>query len=58
MQTIAEKLKPAQDEVRRTAHDQDLTEVPKRARLDREAENSNNSQYLQARIRESDVTGV
>jgi hypothetical protein len=38
MQTIPRLLKPAQDEVHRTAHDQDLIEVPKRARLDREAE--------------------
>ena len=39
MQTIPTQLKPAQDEVQRTAHNQDLIEVPKRARLDREAEN-------------------
>jgi hypothetical protein len=39
MQTIPTQLKPAQDEIHRTAHDQDLIEVPKRARLDREAEN-------------------
>jgi hypothetical protein len=32
------QFKPAQDEVRRMAHDQDLIEIPKRARLDREAE--------------------
>ena len=32
------KFKPSQDEVRRTAHDQDLIEVSKRARLDRKAE--------------------
>jgi hypothetical protein len=32
-------LKPAQDEVQQAAHQQDLIEVPKRARLDREAEN-------------------
>jgi hypothetical protein len=31
-------LKSAQNEVHRTAHNQDLIEVPKRARLDREAE--------------------
>ena len=30
----------AQVEVHRAAHDQDLVEVPKRARLDREAENN------------------
>ena len=42
MQTILWKLQPAQDEVHRTAHDQDLIEVPKRARFDREAENNNN----------------
>jgi hypothetical protein len=33
------KLRPALAEVHRTAHDQDLVEVPKRARLDRAAEN-------------------
>ncbi len=33
------KLRPAQMEVHRAAHQQDLVEVPKRARLDREAEN-------------------
>jgi len=39
MQTTPQQLKPAQHEVHRTAHDQDLIEIPKRARLDREAEN-------------------
>ena len=43
MQTIPTQLKPAQAEVRRTAHDLDLTEVPRRARLDREAENTKDS---------------
>lgn len=38
MQTISRRLRPAQDEVHRTAHDQDLIEIPKRAKLDREAE--------------------
>jgi hypothetical protein len=38
MQTATQKLRPAQAEVHRTAHDQDLVEVPRRARLDREAE--------------------
>jgi hypothetical protein len=38
MQTIPNPFRPAQAEVRRAAHDQDLTEVPRRARLDREAE--------------------
>ncbi|MGA7342633.1 MAG: hypothetical protein WBE72_15005 [Terracidiphilus sp.] len=38
MQTTPGKLRPALNEVQRTAHDQDLIEVPKRARLDREAE--------------------
>lgn len=38
MQTTPRKLIPALAEVRRTAHDQDLIEVPKRALLDREAE--------------------
>jgi len=35
----SDKLKRAEAEVNRAAHDQDLTEVPERARLDREAEN-------------------
>ena len=38
MQTTAMKLRPAQNEVHRAAHDQDLVEVPRRARLDREVE--------------------
>lgn len=38
MQITHNSLRPAQAEVHRTAHDQDLLEVPKRARLDREAE--------------------
>jgi hypothetical protein len=38
MQTTPNSLRLAQAELHRTAHDQDLTEVPKRARLDREAE--------------------
>jgi hypothetical protein len=38
MQNTPNPLRPAQAEVHRTAHDQDLIEVPKRARLDREAE--------------------
>jgi len=38
MQNITNPWRPAQAEVHRTAHDQDLTEVPKRAQLDREAE--------------------
>ncbi|MGD0891710.1 MAG: hypothetical protein ABR923_09270 [Terracidiphilus sp.] len=43
MQPFERRLKPAQDEVHRTAHDQDLIEVPKRARLDREAESNGSS---------------
>jgi hypothetical protein len=38
MQIALQKLRLAQAEVHRTAHDQDLIEVPRRARLDREAE--------------------
>jgi len=38
MQNIPNPLRPAQAEVHSTAHNQDLIEVPKRARLDREAE--------------------
>jgi len=42
MQTTPIPLRPAQAEIHRTAHDQDLIEVPRRARLDREAEGKNN----------------
>jgi hypothetical protein len=42
MQTVPMPLRPALNEVHRTAHDQDLLEVPKRARLDREAERITN----------------
>jgi hypothetical protein len=38
MQTTPRNLQPAQNEVHRAAHDQDLVEVPKRAQLDRIAE--------------------
>jgi hypothetical protein len=38
MQNAQGSLRPAQAEVHRTARDQDLVEVPKRARLDRDAE--------------------
>jgi hypothetical protein len=38
MQWTPSILRPAQNEVHRTAHNQDLIEVPKRALLDREAE--------------------
>jgi hypothetical protein len=38
MHNIPNPLIPAQAEVHRTAHDQDLIEVPKRAKLDREKE--------------------
>jgi hypothetical protein len=42
MQTTPNILRPAQAEIHRTAHDQDLIEVPKRAKLDREAEGKKN----------------
>jgi hypothetical protein len=38
MQSIVTSLKPAQKEVHKTAQDQDMIEVPKRAKLDRVAE--------------------
>jgi hypothetical protein len=38
LQTTPIVLRPAQLEVQQTTHSQDLIEVPKRARLDREAE--------------------
>jgi hypothetical protein len=43
MQTTPYKLRPAQHEVHRTAHNQDMIEVPKRAMLDRLAEQNNPS---------------
>ena len=46
MQTTPKTLRPAQTEVHRTAHIQDLIEVPKRARLDREAEGKEIPQVL------------
>ena len=51
MGVISDPLKPAQDEVHKTAHDQDLVEVPKRARLDREAEHNKDSQEAQSQTR-------
>ncbi len=53
MQSILAKLKPARAEVHKTAHDQDLIEVPKRARLDREAEHINDSQESQGRTQQN-----
>lgn len=38
MHTTPLKLRPAQHEVHRTAHNQDMIEVPRRAMLDRLAE--------------------
>jgi hypothetical protein len=52
------KFKPAQDEVRQTAHDQDLVEVSKRARLDREAEKITIIQKPQGPIGDGFTTGV
>jgi hypothetical protein len=49
MRIVLDQLKPAQAEVHRAAHDQDLIEVPKRARLDREAEHDKGSQKSQSR---------
>lgn len=36
MQMTVKALRPAQNEVQRAAHDQDLVEVPKRTQLDRD----------------------
>lgn len=46
MQTTASHLRPALTEVRRAEHDQDLIEIPKRAKLDREAEKDESRQPL------------
>jgi hypothetical protein len=48
MQTTG-KLRPAQAELQRTTHEQDLIEVPKRARLDREAEAKRDQQQIATR---------
>jgi hypothetical protein len=48
MQTTPRTLRLAQAEVHRTAHDQDLIEVPRQARLDREAEAKKSQQPPQA----------
>ncbi|MGA3082694.1 MAG: hypothetical protein ABSD44_15190 [Terracidiphilus sp.] len=52
MHTTPRTLRPAQDEVRHTAHDQDLIEVPKRAMLDREAEGRKQQPPLPSRAEE------
>ncbi len=57
MQTITQRLKLAQNEVHRTQHDQDLIEVPKRARLDREAELKRASENFVSQAKESQVSG-
>jgi hypothetical protein len=49
MQTTPRTLRSAQDEVHRTAHDQDLIEVPKRAMLEREAEGRKQQEPLPSR---------
>jgi hypothetical protein len=36
MHNTVRRLQPAQNEVRRAAHEQDLVEVPRRAQLDRD----------------------
>jgi hypothetical protein len=49
MQNTPSRLRPAQNEVHRTAHDQDLIEVPRRAKLDREAEAKKNTQGMEVK---------
>jgi hypothetical protein len=49
MQNHLNSLRPAQNEFHRTAHDQDLIEVPKRAKLDREAEAKKSVQGVPAK---------
>ncbi|MGA2350653.1 MAG: hypothetical protein ABSF70_09500 [Terracidiphilus sp.] len=44
MANTARTFRDALSEVHRTAHDQDLIEVPKRAMLDREAEKKKDQQ--------------
>jgi hypothetical protein len=50
MQIIPTRLKPAQNEVQWTAHDQDLIEIPKRARLDTESEYAKGLQDPEVRV--------
>ncbi len=52
MQTTMQTLRPAQAEVHRTAHEQDLIEIPRRARLDREVEGKKNQPPPPALTRE------
>ena len=42
MQTTPETLRPSLSEVHHTAHNQDLIEIPKRAKVDRETEGKKN----------------
>ena len=49
MQNTLASLRPAQAEIHRTAHDQDLIEVPKRAKLDRETEAKKDRQQTTVR---------
>jgi hypothetical protein len=49
MQNTLTKLRPAQAEIHRTAHDQDLIEVPIRAKLDRENEAKKDQQQATVR---------
>ncbi|MFZ1084311.1 MAG: hypothetical protein WAN35_05030 [Terracidiphilus sp.] len=46
MATSEQSLRAALLEIRVAAHDQDLVEVPRRAMLDREAENAKANQTL------------
>jgi hypothetical protein len=49
MQNHLNSFRPAQNEIHRTAHDQDLIEVPKQAILDREAEAKQNAQVSEVK---------
>ena len=49
MQNRLDSLRTAQNEVHRTAHDQDLIEVPKQAKLDRDAEAKQNARLIEVK---------
>ena len=52
MQNRLKQLQPAQEEVQRTARNQDMVEVPKRAVLDRENEYRKTYEEVQAGVKQ------
>jgi len=58
MANTSERLKPAQDEVQKAAHNQDLIEVPKQAQVDRAQERNQILDDIQKSIEQSVQSGV